>query len=360
MEVNNSTQTLPLEFTGKTGEFFGIWIVNVLLIIITLGFYMPWAKVRTRRYFYGNTLLDNSPFDYTANPVAILKGYLIAFTFFILYSIAINFYPLSQLVFMIVFLIIFPWLVVRSMIFRARNTVFRNIRFTFNKNYGEAIAIFAGMPLLIPITLGLILPHFIYKQKQFLVDNSGFGTKPFSFHARSGQFYKIYLILVLIFMLPFIGVIAAILIPVYQDYITNSQTNQFINAAAEDPQTIAILFGQIIGPLLSLFIYMLLFAYVESRVNNLVWNNIEIADNRFESSLRLRDLVWIYFTNLLAIIFSVGLLIPWTKIRLARYRMARLTMLAATDLNGFVKQEQEQVGAAGDEVGELFDFDIGL
>ena len=43
-----------LEFRGKTGEFFGIWIVNVFLTIITLGIYSAWAKVRTNRYFYGN------------------------------------------------------------------------------------------------------------------------------------------------------------------------------------------------------------------------------------------------------------------------------------------------------------------
>ena len=55
---------IAFSFTGKTGEYFGIWIVNVLLIIITLGIYTAWAKVRTKRYFYGHTLLNNSPFDY--------------------------------------------------------------------------------------------------------------------------------------------------------------------------------------------------------------------------------------------------------------------------------------------------------
>lgn len=36
-------------FHGSAGEYFRIWIVNVLLSIVTLGIYSAWAKVRTRR-----------------------------------------------------------------------------------------------------------------------------------------------------------------------------------------------------------------------------------------------------------------------------------------------------------------------
>lgn len=58
------------EFHGRAGEFFRIWIVNVVLTMLTLGIYAAWAKVRTMRYFYGNTMLDGKPFDFTGNPIA--------------------------------------------------------------------------------------------------------------------------------------------------------------------------------------------------------------------------------------------------------------------------------------------------
>jgi hypothetical protein len=48
----------PFQFTGRAGEFFKIWIVNVLLTIVTLGIYSAWAKVRTTGYFYSHTRLD--------------------------------------------------------------------------------------------------------------------------------------------------------------------------------------------------------------------------------------------------------------------------------------------------------------
>jgi uncharacterized membrane protein YjgN (DUF898 family) len=41
---------MPFEFRGTGGEYFRIWIVNLLLTILTLGIYSAWAKVRQLRY----------------------------------------------------------------------------------------------------------------------------------------------------------------------------------------------------------------------------------------------------------------------------------------------------------------------
>ncbi|NIR61944.1 MAG: DUF898 domain-containing protein, partial [Gammaproteobacteria bacterium] len=70
--------THAFEFTGSGAEYFRIWIVNILLTIVTLGIYSAWAKVRTKRYFYGNTRLMGSGFEFHARPVTILKGRLVA------------------------------------------------------------------------------------------------------------------------------------------------------------------------------------------------------------------------------------------------------------------------------------------
>ena len=47
----------PFEFHGNGADYFRIWIVNLLFSILTLGIYSAWAKVRTKKYFYGNTEL---------------------------------------------------------------------------------------------------------------------------------------------------------------------------------------------------------------------------------------------------------------------------------------------------------------
>ncbi len=57
MLINVNDKTTPFEFTGRGGEYFRIWIVNILLILLTLGIYSAWATVRKRLYFYGNIRL---------------------------------------------------------------------------------------------------------------------------------------------------------------------------------------------------------------------------------------------------------------------------------------------------------------
>lgn len=64
-------QALPLQFRGTARDYFGAWVVNILLALCTLG---GWAKVRTMRWFHGHTCLAGVGFDYHATGGQILKG----------------------------------------------------------------------------------------------------------------------------------------------------------------------------------------------------------------------------------------------------------------------------------------------
>ena len=57
-----------------SGEYFRIWIVNLLLTVATLGIYSAWAKTRRLQYFYRNTHLAGASFDFRGDPKAILRG----------------------------------------------------------------------------------------------------------------------------------------------------------------------------------------------------------------------------------------------------------------------------------------------
>src|SRR5258708_35224200 len=63
-----------LHFTGNGAEYFGVWIVNLLLTIITLGIYSAWAKVRRKQNFYRQTEVAGAPFDFFAQPPMTLNG----------------------------------------------------------------------------------------------------------------------------------------------------------------------------------------------------------------------------------------------------------------------------------------------
>lgn len=189
---NSNQKHTPVIFEGETSEYFGIWIVNLLLSLVTLGIYSAWAKVRRKKYFYNNTLIENVGFDYHAKPISILKGRLIAVA--LLVVAAIN--PILQsLVFLIIFIAL-PWLVVRGSIFNSRNSSHRGLRFDFTGTVGRAVRVFIGLPLLTMITLGLAAPYAAHEKNQFLMSSHRFGLSQFDMKRVVKQFYKVYMILI--------------------------------------------------------------------------------------------------------------------------------------------------------------------
>ena len=64
---------LPIVFSGSGSEYFRIWIVNLLLMLVTLGIYYPWAKARRLRYFMGNTLIGGQPLGFHGDPKKMFK-----------------------------------------------------------------------------------------------------------------------------------------------------------------------------------------------------------------------------------------------------------------------------------------------
>jgi uncharacterized membrane protein YjgN (DUF898 family) len=70
-------RTLSLQFTGSGSEYFRIWAVNLLLILVTLGLYLPFAKARRIRYFYANTLVDGQALSFHGDPWKMFRGFLL-------------------------------------------------------------------------------------------------------------------------------------------------------------------------------------------------------------------------------------------------------------------------------------------
>ena len=117
-----SSYPVHIRFTGSGSEYFGIWIVNLLLMLVTLGLYYPWAKVRRLKYFYGNTLVDGSALDFHGSPKRMLRGTLLVVVLLVLYSVAGNVSPMAGLVAIVAVAAIAPALVRAAMRFRLSHT----------------------------------------------------------------------------------------------------------------------------------------------------------------------------------------------------------------------------------------------
>ena len=341
-----STQKLPFEFTGDGFEFFRIWIVNVLLSIITLGVYSAWAKVRTKRYFYRNTKVGGSAFEYHADPVKILKGRLIAFAGFAVFVVVTELQPELSPAFYLIFFGLTPWLIVRSHVFNARNSSWRNIRFDFNEENAKSDAwkVFAVYPLLIPFTLGMIFPYLSYRGWNFIFTNSRFGRQPFAFNSvRVGSYYQAFFTVVLLFAI----------IP----YLFMQSAFSILDGLATGTTGFGI--SEIIFLFMIASIFLVPLPMYRLMARNISFNGATLGNHSFESKLDVWTVAWIYISNAVAIVFSVGLLIPWARVRVTRYLATHLWLNAAEDLDSFVQAEQKETSAVGQETADFMDIDIG-
>jgi len=155
------------KFEGKGFEYFKIWIVNILLTIVTLGLYYPWAKVRTNRYFYANSMLEGRNFEYHATGKQLFIGYLIAMGLLIVYTLITEFIPIVGSVLVLVFFVALPWIIWRSLKFNMRVTSFSNVRFSFDGKLSGAYFVYMLLPILaflavygLPISAAIIVPMF--------------------------------------------------------------------------------------------------------------------------------------------------------------------------------------------------------
>ena len=114
-------------------------------------------------------------------------------------------------------------------------------------------------------------------------------------------------------------------------------------------------------PVIGIYIvYLAVFAYLQARVGNLTLNGTIVGPLRCHSTLRARDLGWLYLTNIVAVIGTVGLAIPWVTVRMARYRANHLAVAGVPTLESFTGVSGSAGSATGSEVGDLFDVDVSL
>lgn len=332
-------------FTGSATEYFRIWAVSLFLTLLSLGIYSAWGKVRKRRYLYAHTRLAGSGFEYRASPVAILRGRAIALALLGGLALAGHFVPAAQLALFALLIALTPWIVVASSRFNARNSAWRNVAFAFDGRVGEAAKVILGFGALAVVTLGLGYPYARMRRARFIVERHRFGATPFRAQLLTGDFILAYLFASLLL----IGAVAL---------YAGASVATFALAGGSGGNAPPLL---ILGPMLLLYVsYVGVFAYLRARIGNATLNGTRVGGLRCVSTLRARDLTWLYATNIVAILATLGLATPWATIRLARYRAEQLAVEGGEALATLAAADARAGTATGSEVGDLFDVDVSL
>jgi len=382
------------EFTGNAKEYFGIWIVNLFLSIITLGIYTAWAKVRRVRYFYGHTFIDGHNLEYHAKPTAILIGRIIVVGILIAMNILVSISPFAGIL-VVPYLLALPWVINQAMRFNARVTSYRNVRFNFKGTYWQALKIFFLIPLgaivvlglfsagllylfkdqlalnslslatliagtlisIFPIIgLGLLLPYMSKLTNNYIGNNLSFGSAQFHTDARFKP-------LVANFAVSFLFFIVIVAVGFLTGWaIGTAGVLQSLQLADGFPQGQEGFFAGLFGLIFALYIGVFLgILFYNAGVRNIAYRATLLDDqHEFQSDISALRYVWIMVSNLLATIVTIGLLRPWAAVRSWRYLADHTALLAKSDLGSIVDQSKPEGAAASAEFLDIEGIDFGL
>jgi uncharacterized membrane protein YjgN (DUF898 family) len=347
----NDRGTAPLttyrfDFTGRSGGYFRIWVVSLFLSVVTLGIYSAWGKVRKKRYLYSHTELDGTGFEFRATPLAILRGRVIALVLLGGFALSGHLLPIMQLVFIIILLVLTPWIVVAASRFNARNSAWRNITFGFDGGIREAAEIFLALGALAVVTLGIAYPYARMRRARFIIGHHRFGNTQLRADFAAGDFFLAYLLATLMIIGIMVLFVAATVALVFASGAANRH----------QPSGMAAL-----APVAVLYIaYVAVYAFLRAQIGNLTLNGVVVGALRCRSTLRARDLVWLYLSNIVAILASLGLATAWVTIRMARYRAQNLYLIGEATPEAFMGTPAVASSATGSEVSDLFDVDVSL
>jgi uncharacterized membrane protein YjgN (DUF898 family) len=381
-EAARSTQSI--EFTGRGSEYFGIWIVNLVLTILTLGIFSPWAKVRRLRYFYGNTLLAGSPFEFHGSPMAILKGRLIAGALLLAYSQSEKVSITLWVAVVVAIAIAFPWMFWRSLKFRLGNSSYRGVRFHFAGSLRDAYLAFGppiilyflpflplyliganarptqppspwlfaplGIWFLVVLALG---PWLYYRILRYQHANARLGTEPFAFTGTVGGIYGLsFAILGIAVVLGILGAIAGFVFGGVAGWIS-----RLVDLGG--PEAIDRYVGFGFGIIAGYFVFLGIYPISTAMRQNYLWRGTTLAGRPFASDVDEFALWRIDAANLFLLLVTFGLYWPFALVRHLRYRLSQLAW------NGDPQQiladvEAAPVGATGEEAVEMFGFDLAL
>ena len=378
----------PLEFTGSGGEYFRVWIVNVLLSIVTLGFYTPLARRRTAQYFYGHTLVADSPLEFTAQTRRMLVGFILFVGMYAAFKLAAETGQDTAVTVMLIGgALLAPYFWGSAMRFRFNATRWRGVRLQFTARWGEVyraswpaflLALFwsGGLALfgaLMPEAKGgagvgrafavlgatlllslLCAIRLEYNYKSLMVARGRIGGQPGRWKPQFSDFVRIWLATVGVFLVAVALVTVLLVLGVGGSFA--------LLKGMKEGGAKAVLVGIAIGAL-SLFLLFLASAparaYREARMFQLVWNNIGVSHvARFKCGLKPWRYVGLRVKNVLLTLLTLGFYRPFARVSEYRMKTQSVTLHVKGGLEQLAGQLAREEQAVGDAIADAIGLEL--
>ncbi len=387
----------PLEFTGSGGEYFRVWLVNVLLGIVTLGFYTPWARRRTVQYFYGHTLVAGSPLEFTAQQRRMVFGFIVLLVLTAAYQIAARTgQDTTVALFILAGAALAPLIWGSAMRFRLGNTRWRGLRLQFTAGWRQVyaaswpvfaiavmwLAAFYGLQALVPepvagasgrrlpqvtgamwglLALTLVLTvlcaiRLEYNYRSMLVLQSRLGTEPGRWKPVYMDFVKVWLATLGVFLLT-VAVMSAAVGAAFGGSLALLSGK----ARGMGPWLfLLILFGIVFFTFLALLISAPARAYREARMFQITWNQIGVSHvARFKCRLRARSFVALRIKNLVLTLLTLGFYRPFARVSEYRMKLESVTLHVKGGVDQLAGQlQRQQQNGVGDALADAAGLDL--
>lgn len=372
-----------IAFSGTGSEYFRLWIVNLLLIVVTLTLYYPWAKVRKLRYFHTNTHVAGHALDFHGEPLKMLRGYVLVVALAGAYALAGEVSPGAQTIALLLLALLWPALWRASLQFRLGNTSWRGLRLRFSGSLGGAygalllpwvvFAVVGGaigflaavlgaaasrpefvlLPLVMVAGVYGLIPYFWLRLKRYQHGHYAYGNLETALDTGVGATYGAFVRAAGVATLTFlVAGLAFLLAATLLGGASLAGSKAVAGAVLAFAPLVALLFilAQVVPR-----------AYITARLQNLLWSGTGSADIRFESRLAFGSLARLLFKNWLLVIVTLGLYWPWAAIAVARLRLEAVSLSTRESLDALSAGVTPRRGdAAGDAAGDVFGIDLGL
>lgn len=367
-------------FSGSGSEYFRIWIVNLLLTLLTLGLYYPWAKARRLKYFMTATRVAGHALDFHGQPRQMLRGFLLTVLLFGAYALAGEVSPVAGGIALLIVAAVWPALFCASMRFRLANTSWRGLRLRFTGSVagayrafapvvagmvafgvlaavGEAMAdawgkAAAGVPMgLAVLAFYASLPYTFYRVKKYQHEHFAIGQLRAQFRAEPGDFYKLFL------KTGAVSLGAVMLAGLAFGLMAGGAL-----AGAKGRGPLAVFMAILPGLLLMFVAFQAVVQpYFVSRLQNLLWTQTGNSRVRFKSQLTFAALALVMLKNWLLMLLTLGLYWPFAAVATARLKVQAVSLHTRFDLGQLTAAAGSgRDDAAGDAAAEVFGLDIGL
>ena len=307
-----------LSFHGSGGTLFGIYLVNILLTLMTLGVYSFWGKVKVRSYILRQTEFNGDRLGYHGTGKEILFGFLKALVIFIIPIVLLNMVPqltgagvsikmVTGFLFYGLIVLFVPLAMVGAWRYRLSRTSWRGIRFSFRGKTEDFLRLFLTGSFLTIITLGLYYPFFATQRHGFMVSHSYFGSQKFDFDGNGHELFKPFL-LALLLTLPTLG---------------------------------------------------MCWYWFLARKQRFFWEHTSFGQMRFQSTVTGGKLLSLHSGNFLLFFLTLGLAYPWVLVRKINFYFQYLRLQGSLELEN-IKQEARAASATGEGLTSFMDVGFDL